>query len=71
MPVLEQLASDRDDVRFVKVEVDREGEVLAHFGTSVLPTYLVFRDGVEIDRMTLTFVPLFLEGRLRGMLDAP
>ena len=66
---MEKLAAEREDVRFVKVEVDRDGEVLEHFDTSALPTYLVFRDGVEIDRMTLTFMPLLLESRLRGMLE--
>jgi len=54
--------------RFVMVENDRDGEVLRSFGSTSLPTYIVYRDGVEVDRLTLNVIPLFLEERLRGML---
>jgi thioredoxin-like negative regulator of GroEL len=53
------------------VDADPAGEVLASFGASSLPTYIVFRDGVEIDRLTLNVLPLFIEQRLRGMVATP
>ena len=45
-----------------------DGGELESFGASGLPTYIVFRDGVEVDRLTLRVIPLFLEQRLRGMI---
>ena len=55
--------------RVVTVDAARDGEILKAFGASRFPTYLVFKDGVEVDRLTLNFVPLFLEKRLRGMIE--
>lgn len=70
MPVLEQLAVEyAGRARIVTVEADREGSVLERFGASSYPTYVVYRDGVEVDRLTLNFVPWRIEPRLRGMLD--
>ena len=72
MPVIESLAAEfAGRARFVMVDADRDGQVLESFGASSLPTYIVFRDGVEIDRLTLNVVPLFLEQRLRGMVETP
>ena len=55
--------------RVVKVELDREGVALASFDVSGIPGYLVFEDGVEVDRLRFTFVDWWLEGRLRGMVE--
>jgi thioredoxin-like negative regulator of GroEL len=70
LPVVEALAEElAGEARFVMVEADRDGEVLAAFDSSSLPTYIVYRDGVEIDRITLGFLDFRLEDRLRGMLE--
>jgi thioredoxin 1 len=72
LPVVESLAAEFEGrARFVRVDADRDGEVLRSFGASSLPTYIVFRNGQEIDRLTLNIVPLFVEQRLRGMLTPP
>ena len=55
--------------RFVKVELDRKGEVLQSFGASGVPAYLVFRDGVEVDRLSLNFLDWFFESRIRSLLE--
>jgi thiol-disulfide isomerase/thioredoxin len=71
-PIVEALAAEfAGRVRFVRVDADREGRVLRSFGASRLPTYIVFENGEEIDRLTLNIVPFFLEERLRGMLTRP
>ncbi len=70
MPILHSLADEfRGRARVASVDADREGEVLAAFDASSFPTYLVFRDGVEVDRLRLNFIPWRLESRLRGMLE--
>ena len=70
MPVIESLADEFEGrARVVKVELDREGEVLESFGASGVPAYLVFRDGVEVDRLSLNFLDWFFESRVRRMLE--
>ena len=70
MPVVESLAQEFDGrARVVQVELDREGSVLASFDATAIPAYIVFRDGVEVDRLTLNFLDWFIESRLRGMLE--
>ena len=67
---MEKLANEFEGrARVVTVDADRDGTVLEAFGASSFPTYLVFKDGEEVDRLRLNFVPLFLEGRLRGMIE--
>ena len=56
--------------RFVQVDASPDGKLLESFGASSLPTYIVFRDGVEVDRLTLNVIPLFLENRLRRMVTS-
>ena len=55
--------------RFVVVEADRDGQVLESFDASSFPAYIVYRDGVEITRLTLSFASIFMEERLRAMVD--
>ncbi len=70
MPVIESLAEEfRGRARVATVHADRGGELLAAFDAQGFPTYLVFREGVEVDRLRLRFVPWFLESRLRRMLE--
>ncbi len=70
MPVIERLSDEFEGrARVVKVELDREGEVLESFGASGVPAYLVFRDGVEVDRLSLNFLDWFFESRVRRMLE--
>ena len=69
MPVIDRLADEFEGkARIVKVEVDREGKVLESFGVSGVPAYLLFRDGVQIDRFSLNALTWFFEARIRRMI---
>ncbi len=70
MPVVESLADEfTGRARFVKVHMDTEGKVAAAFNSSGVPDYLVFKDGVEFDRVSFLALSWFLETRLRRMVD--
>ncbi len=70
MPILHSLAAEfHGRARVASVDADREGQVLAAFEASSFPTYLVFRDGKEVDRLRVNFIPWLLESRLRRMLE--
>ncbi len=51
-PILEDVASARDDVRIVQVDVDEQQEAAARYGILSMPTFVLFRGGQEILRMT-------------------
>jgi thioredoxin len=44
------LASERDAVRFGKVDTDESREVAARLGVRAVPTVILFRDGKEVAR---------------------
>jgi len=50
-PVLEQLASERSDVRFAKLNVDENPRTAASFGVQGIPLLVFFRDGAEVGRV--------------------
>ena len=45
VPVVEQIAKDRDDIKVVKINVDEEQELAAQFGVAGIPTLMVMEDG--------------------------
>lgn len=49
-PVIEELAEERPDVKFFKVNVDEESDLAAAFGISSIPTVIRFDDGKIVSR---------------------
>ena len=45
VPVVEQIAKDREDIKVVKINVDEEQELAAQFGVAGIPTLMVMEDG--------------------------
>jgi thioredoxin 1 len=50
-PVLAELASDRDDLRVVQLDVDNDQRTAAEYGVLSMPTFILFRDGREVQRL--------------------
>jgi thioredoxin 1 len=50
-PVLRELAAEREDVRFVELDVDANQETAARYGVLSMPTFLVFRAGEPVLRL--------------------
>lgn len=55
-PVLEELAGENTDVKFVKVNVDEESEVAAQYGIMSIPAVYFFKDG-EVVANSIGFKP--------------
>ena len=49
-PVLESLASERDDFMIGKINVDSDPELAAHFGVVSIPTLVLMQEGKEVRR---------------------
>ena len=47
-PVLEELAKVNEDVKFVKVNVDEEGELAKEYGIMSIPAVYFFKDGEAV-----------------------
>jgi thioredoxin 1 len=50
-PILDELASERDDIKIVSVDVDAEQELASHWGVMGMPTFLLFQNGRPIQQL--------------------
>ena len=50
VPLVEQIAQERPDIKVGKVNVDEEYELAGKFRISSIPTLLVIRDGKVVDQ---------------------
>ena len=50
-PLLEEIAAEREDVRFVKLNVDENQETAATYGILSIPSLILFSNGVEAKRL--------------------
>ena len=52
-PIMESLENDFKDTAVVgKVNVDEENQLASQFSIRAIPTVIIFKDGVEIERMS-------------------
>jgi len=67
-PVLEEIATERDDLRIVKMNVDDNQQTAANFGILAIPTMILFRDGAEAKRIQGALPRKRLEAELQPAL---
>lgn len=49
-PVLEEFAEENNDIKVVKVDVDKNNDLALKYNISGIPALLVFKDGKVINR---------------------
>lgn len=64
-PVIDELAQERQDVRFTKMDVDENQETAKNLGIMAIPTLIIKKDGKIVDRLT-GYTP---KERLNQILD--
>ena len=67
-PVLEEIASERDDLRIVKLNVDENQQTAANFEVLSIPTMILFRDGEPAKRVVGAMPKARLEAELEPVL---
>ena len=67
-PILSELAAERPDVRFVKLDVDDNQETAVRYGVLSMPTLMVFRDGEPVLRLVGARRRSRLGAELQGVL---
>ena len=45
LPIVEEIAEERQDIKVGKINVDEEPELAAKFGVMSIPTLVVIKDG--------------------------
>ena len=50
-PVLEDIAQEMKEAKFVKVNVDDNGDLAGKYKVSSIPCLVIFKDGEEVDRI--------------------
>ena len=50
-PVLEEIAAEREDILVGKVNVDEEMELAVKFGIVSIPTLILLKNGMEVDKI--------------------
>ena len=52
VPIVEEIADERDDIKVCKINVDEEGDIASQFGIMSIPTLMVFENGKVINTST-------------------
>jgi thioredoxin 1 len=63
-PVLEEIASERDDMRVVKLNVDENQETAAAFQVLSIPTMILFRGGQAVKTVVGAYPKKKIESEL-------
>ena len=50
VPIVEEIAQERPDIKVGKINVDLEGERAGEFGVMSIPTLVVIKDGEVVNR---------------------
>lgn len=69
-PTVKNMASKYTDVEFVKLDVDEVSDVAQEFGVQAMPTFLLLKQGKEVDRV-VGAKPDELEKKILKHREAP
>ena len=68
-PIIADLADERPDVRFVKIDTDENQETAVRYQVLAMPTLMVFRGGEPVLRLVGARRKSRLQTELEGVLD--
>ena len=69
-PVLEEIASERDDLRIVKRDVDANQQTAANYDVLSIPTMILFKNGQVAKKIIGAYPKKRLESELESELSA-
>ena len=52
VPLVEEIAQERSDIKVVKINVDEEQELAMQFGVMSIPTLVVMKNGKIVNQVT-------------------
>jgi thioredoxin 1 len=69
-PVLEEIASERADLKIVKLDIDENQQTAARFGVLSIPTMILFKGGQPVKTVIGAYPKKRLEAELEPALTA-
>lgn len=66
-PIIDELAKEKADVKFAKLDVDRNRAVPARYGIMSIPTLLYFKDGQLVDKTLGALPKQVIESRIANL----
>ena len=63
-PTIDELASEKPDVKFAKLDVDKNRAVPSKYGIMSIPTLLYFKDGKLVDKTLGALPKMAIESKL-------
>jgi thioredoxin 1 len=69
-PVLEEIASEREDLRIVKLNVDENQQTAATFQVLSIPTMILFKGGAPVKTVIGAYPKKKIEAELQTALTA-
>lgn len=49
-PILEELSEEIKDVKFVKIDVDKDSELASQYSVFSIPTFIIFKEGKVVSQ---------------------
>ena len=68
-PVLEDIANNLKDVKFVKINVDDNRDLAIKHNASLLPCLIIFKEGKEVDRIIGSQPGDMIESKIKSHLN--
>ncbi len=69
-PVLEEIASERDDLSIVKLDIDENPQTAARFQVLSIPTMILFKGGEPVKTVIGAYPKKKIEAELESALTA-
>ena len=51
-PVIDQISEERSDVSFIKIDVDKNGQLASQYNIFSIPTFVIFNQGKVVSQFT-------------------
>ena len=67
-PIIDDLAEEIKEVKFVKINVDENQELASKYNVSSIPCLIVFKEGKEVDRLIGAQDGEVIEEKVKGYL---
>ena len=49
-PIVEEIAEENEDIKVVKIDIDKEQDIAVEYEIMSIPTLVVIKDGQEVNR---------------------
>lgn len=67
-PIFEALSKEMKDIKFAKLNVDESPEIASEYGVMSIPTFLILKDGKEVNRIIGTMPKEVMKAKISAAI---